>query len=154
MKHTFILFFLFISASAFGQEIPKPSEIPDTCKTPAVENNCIYNDTWVETEAEFPGGEKAYLKYMKKHTKFPKEAVKNKVGGKVLVQFIVEKDGSISNVKLNESVKTNDKEKQKFADMINNEAIRVICSMPKWKPATYNGKPVRMRFVAKLNFNI
>ncbi|MBQ3364303.1 MAG: TonB family protein [Muribaculaceae bacterium] len=84
----------------------------------------VYISTDVEQMPQFPGGEVALMKYIDSHINYPPEAAKNNVKGKVVVQFVVKKDGSIGEVKVLRSV---DKDLDK-------EAIRVVKSLPKFTP--------------------
>lgn len=93
--------------------------------------------------AAFNGGEKALKKYLKKKTYFPLDVPDN-VEGKVLVTFIVEKDGSVTNVKVIKSAHSS----------LSNEAIRVIKRMPKWIPGKKDGNLVRTKFVMPFVFSI
>lgn len=99
----------------------------------------------VEDMPEFPGGGMpALMEYLSKNIKYPKAAQKNGTQGRVTVQFVVEKDGSISNVKTLRGV---DQELDK-------EAIRVISTMPKWKPGTQRGEAVRVKFTVPIAFRL
>ena len=93
---------------------------------------------------QFPGGQIAMLQYLMKNIKYPEQAVKEGIQGRVTVRFIVEKDGSISDVKPVLSVHP----------LLNKEAVRVVKSMPKWTPGKQNGKPVRVRFVVPVMFKL
>ena len=98
----------------------------------------------VEVMPQFPGGQIAMLQYLMKNIKYPEQAVKEGIQGRVTVRFIVEKDGSISDVKPVLSVHP----------LLNKEAVRVVESMPKWTPGKQNGKPVRVRFNLPVMFKL
>lgn len=98
----------------------------------------------VEVMPQFPGGQIAMLQYLMKNIKYPEQAVKEGIQGRVAVRFIVEKDGSISDVKPVLSVHP----------LLNKEAVRVVKSMPKWSPGKHNGKPVRVRFNLPVMFKL
>lgn len=98
----------------------------------------------VEVMPQFPGGQIAMLKYIMENIKYPKQAMKEGIQGRVTVRFIVEKDGSISDVKPILSVHP----------LLNKEAVRVVESMPKWSPGKQNGKPVRVRFNIPVMFKL
>lgn len=98
----------------------------------------------VEVMPQFPGGQIAMLQYLMKNIKYPEQAVKEGFQGRVTVRFIVEKDGSISDVKPVLSVHP----------LLNKEAVRVVKSMPKWTPGKQNGKPVRVRFNLPVMFKL
>jgi protein TonB len=93
----------------------------------------------------FPGGNPAMYKFIQKNMKFPLRGKDNTLAGSVYVTFVVEKDGHVSNV---EALKTafNCRE-------CNEEAIRVVRSMPVWKPGKQNGDPVRVKFNLPIKIN-
>lgn len=98
----------------------------------------------VEVMPQYPGGQIAMLKYIMENIKYPEQAMKEGIQGRVAVRFIVEKDGSISDVKPILSVHP----------LLNKEAVRVVESMPKWTPGKQNGKPVRVRFNVPVMFKL
>ena len=98
----------------------------------------------VEVMPQFPGGQIAMLQYIMENMKYPEQAMKEGIQGRVTVRFIVEKDGSISDVKPVLSVHP----------LLNKEAVRVVKSMPKWTPGKQNGKPVRVRFNLPVMFKL
>ena len=97
-----------------------------------------------EVLPEFPGGEKAMLKWLGSNVKYPALAAENNIQGRVMVSFVVERDGSVSNVKVDRGVDPS----------LDKEAVRLVQSMPKWKPGMYNGKPVRCRFRLPVTFKL
>ena len=99
----------------------------------------------VEQMPEFPGGEKALRAFLEENVKYPTIAKENGIFGRVICQFVIEKDGSITDVK---AVRSSG---ERSLDI---EAIRVIKSMPKWKPGMQKNKPVRTRFTLPINFSI
>ena len=99
----------------------------------------------VEQMPEFPGGDKALWTFLVENVKYPSVAKENGIYGRVICQFIVEKDGSISNV---EAVKSSGERS------LDNEAIRVIKMMPKWKPGRQQKEPVRVRYTLPINFSL
>ena len=88
-----------------------------------------------ELHPEFPGGEIACMKFLLENVKYPRYARKHKIEGKVVLRFIIEKDGSISNVEILRSV----------ASCLDKEAMRVVRLMPKWRPGIQNGIIVRAK---------
>ncbi len=99
----------------------------------------------VEVMPEFPnGGMPGFMKYLGKNVKYPIEAHANNIEGRVVVHFIVNKDGSISNVGLTRSVDP----------LLDKEAIRVISDMPKWKPGMQRGKAVRVKYTVPVMFRL
>ena len=105
-------------------------------------NNMVFDI--VEVMPQYPGGQIAMLKYFMENIKYPEQAMKKGIQGRVAVSFIVEKDGSISDVKPVLSVHP----------LLNKEAVRVVKSMPKWSPGKQNGKPVRVRFNVPVMFKL
>lgn len=87
----------------------------------------------VEIESEYPGGAGAWSKYIQKNLVYPEEAYSNKVMGNVIVQFIVDKQGYVTNVGLAKSAEF----------YLDREALRLISASPQWTPAIQNGKPVK-----------
>jgi len=96
----------------------------------------------VEQMPEFPGGMEALVKYMAENMKYPEDAKKQLVEGRVLVQFIVETDGSVSNTEVLKRV----------FPSLDAEAVRVISGMPKWIPGKQNGKVVRVKYTIPVSF--
>ena len=98
----------------------------------------------VEDMPAFPGGMEAMMAFLIENVKYPADAKKQKVDGRVLVNFVVEKDGSITEVKVI---------KPAFPSL-DAEAIRVVKAMPKWKPGYQNGQAVRVLFTLPINFSL
>ena len=97
-----------------------------------------------ETDAEFPGGLEAMYKWIADQLKYPEECIAKNIQGRVTTQFVVDIDGSITDIKV---LKSPD-------DLLSQEAIRIVKAMPKWKPATYDSKPVRRDLRIPLNFRL
>lgn len=95
----------------------------------------IYKPDQVEQRAMFPGGQDGMLSFMMQHMKYPKEAEKDKAQGTVVVHFVVESNGSISNVMVPDSLKVH--------PVLDAAAVQLVKKMPKWKPAMLKGKAVR-----------
>lgn len=89
----------------------------------------------VDEKPSFPGGESAMKSYLNSNVKYPVEAQENCIQGRVIVQFIIEKDGSISDVKISRSVDPS----------FDREALRVVKAMPKWNPGKLQGIPARVK---------
>lgn len=98
----------------------------------------------VEQLPEYPGGMSALMKWLTNNLKYPYIAQKNKKQGKVIVAFIINKDGSGSDLKLVKGIDAN----------LDREVLRVINMMPKWKPGTDKGKPCRTYFCIPVVFNL
>lgn len=99
----------------------------------------------VESMPEFPGGQQALFKYINENVKYPVIAQENGIQGRVICQFVVNKDGSIVDIEVVRSGGD---------PSLDKEAIRVIKSMPKWKPGKQRGKPVRVKFTVPINFKL
>lgn len=98
----------------------------------------------VEQQAEFPGGQAALMKWLGNNIRYPEAAAQNDIQGRVIVKFVVEKDGSIGNVTV---VKGVDKD-------LDREAVRVCKKMPKWQPGKNNGVAVRSYFNLPVTFKL
>ena len=98
----------------------------------------------VEQMPEFPGGQEGLVNYLVENLNYPEKAKAKKITGKVYVSFVVEKDGSISNVKVLRDIGYGCGE----------EAVRVVKAMPRWKPGMQRGKNVRVQYTLPLNFQL
>ena len=98
----------------------------------------------VENMPIFPGGDLGLMKYIQKHVKYPAIAKEYNITGKVYVSFIVDKSGSVTNVKIVRGVDKN----------LDAEAVRVVKSLPKYKPGKQRGKSVRVMFTIPINFTL
>ena len=98
----------------------------------------------VEKMPEYPGGSAALFEYLNGNVKYPADAKKQKIEGRVLVTFVVNTDGSITDI---EVVK-------KAFPSLDTEAVRVISGMPKWIPGEQKGKKVRVKYTVPLNFRL
>jgi protein TonB len=98
----------------------------------------------VEEMPEFPGGMGECMKFLGKNIKYPTISQENGVQGKVIVQFVVNKDGTVVDPVVVRSVDP----------YLDKEALRVINSMPKWKPGKQRGKPVRVRYTVPVTFRL
>ena len=98
----------------------------------------------VEDMPEFPDGIEAMIQFISNNIQYPADAQKQKIDGRVLVNFVVEKDGSITKVKVI---------KPTFPSL-DAEAVRVVKAMPKWKPGYQKGQAVRVQFTMPINFSL
>lgn len=141
----------------------------------------VYNDDdddpvfeVTEEPAQYPGGQAALMQFLAQNIRYPKIAAENGVQGRVLVQFVIEKDGSLSNFavvkKSGDTITKNaqsgitvnalgsateeSKVPQEAFDAINAEAVRVLREMPKWIPAKQRGQEVRMRYTLPITFRL
>ena len=98
----------------------------------------------VEKSPEFPGGNDSLYAFIGRNIKYPEMAKKNKIEGRVFVTFVIEKDGQISSAKILRDI----------GGGCGEEAIRMVNSMPKWKPGTQRGNPVRVQFNLPIMFQL
>lgn len=96
----------------------------------------------VEQQPEFPGGTSGLAKWLGDNIKYPAEAAKQGIEGRVIVQFVVGIDGTVSNVKLMRPVNP----------LLDHEALRVVTAMPKWTPGKQDGKPVAVKYTIPVTF--
>lgn len=113
-----------------------------TSQSSAQDDNSIHSS--VDQAAQFPGGNAAMMKWLSANIRYPESAQQNNKQGRVVVKFVVEKDGSISQPNVDYGI---DKDLDK-------EAIRVVSSMPKWTPAKSNGVAVRSYYTLPVNFRL
>lgn len=98
----------------------------------------------VEQMPQFPGGPAALVQFLSENIKYPEEAYKNGIQGRVIVTFVVNKDGSISDAKVVKSVDS----------QLDEEALRVAYSMPNWIPGRQNGEPVNVKYTVPITFKL
>jgi periplasmic protein TonB len=122
----FVAFCLIVSKSSFAQEAKK--------------DTTVY--TVVESMPQYPGGDDAMMKYLAINITYPQVAKDKGIQGTVWCTFVVEKDGSVNNVKILRGIGYGCDE----------EVIRVVKAMPKWKPGEKGGKPVRVQYSLPVKF--
>jgi len=98
----------------------------------------------VEDPPQFPGGFQALSDYLNNNIKYPEACRRDSIKGRVIISFVVEKDGSINSSEVVKSVH----------EQLDAEALRVISAMPKWKPGKQRGKTVRVRYTLPVNFRL
>lgn len=128
MKKLFLIVFFmaFVSVNAYSQS--------------KEQDDAVYS--MVSEQPSFPGGMQEMMKFISENRKYPAEAKAKDIHGKVIVAFVVERDGSLSDVKIRRGIGYGCDE----------EAIRLIKSMPKWTPGKQNGKAVRVSFMLPVTF--
>jgi len=119
-------------------ELPPVLQAPEKFEDP----NTIF--VAVEQMPEFPGGGRALFEYLSRNVKYPRLAQETGIRGTVYVSFVVEPDGSISNVKVLRGI----------GGGCDEEAIRVFSTMPRWSPGYQAGRPVRVSFSASISFRL
>lgn len=126
-------------------EIQKETTLtPTETVSENIEKNTETVFTVVEESAMFPGGQDELIKYLALNIKYPKQARVRGVEGLVSVSFVVEKDGSLTDIKLLRDIGSG----------CGQEALRVVKEMPKWKPAKLKGEIVRMQFNLPVKFTL
>ena len=98
----------------------------------------------VEIPPSFPGGQAALLAWIASHVNYPQKAMESRIEGRIIVGFVIECDGSVSQAKIIRSVDP----------LLDDEAIRVVMGMPKWTPGRQNGKNVRVKYNVPVNFRL
>lgn len=113
-----------------------------TCEIPVSDSDEIY--VVVQEQADFPGGVAALYKWIDSHLQYPTAAKENNIQGKVVLRMVIEKDGSVNQVVV----------VRQAHELLDNEAVRLLNLMPKWKPATNQGKIVRSFFTLPIEFKL
>jgi TonB family protein len=136
------------TAPVYGQDLAINKMLQDTTTSERVADTIRDGgiDEFVfginEINPEYPGGEKARMKYLSENMVYPSAARDSGIQGTVYINFVIEEDGSISNVKVVRGI----------GGGCDEEAIRVVQNMPKWKPGTQRGKIVRVSFMMPIKF--
>lgn len=135
---------LFADGTAVSEKMSAEVPIPvlGRMSGPSQDNETVCDNP--EVKPEFPGGEMALIKHLIGTVKYPAQAFENGIEGQVVLSFVVEKDGSLSDIKILRSPD----------ELLTAEAIRVVKTMPKWKPGMQNGKVVRSRFSLPVSFRL
>ncbi len=137
------------ACNSTSKQAPEATTSKKSLKVVALNTNPAQADTSkvfmvVEKMPEFPGGTNKLLNYLATHIKYPTEARKAKIQGRVFVNFIVEKDGSISHVKIIKSIGYG----------CDKEAMNAVKNMPRWIPGQQKGKPVRVSYNLPVKFSL
>ena len=125
-----------------GGEVLKAKEVIAQPEPPKEEETKIFEV--VEQMPSFPGGQAALFEFLSKNIRYPVVAEENGIQGRVIVTFVVERDGSITDVRVAKSVDPS----------LDKEAVRVTKSMPHWNPGMQNGGPVRVKFTLPVTFRL
>lgn len=138
-------------AREIGGQVPEVAEVQQKAEEAKVSDatapadttkNVVYDVT--ETMPQFPGGQGVMMKYLAANIKYPASAVKAKKQGRVIVAFVIQKDGSVTNARI---VKSVDPE-------LDAEALRIVKAMPNWTPGTQDGKPVDVNYTIPVVFSL
>ena len=111
-------------------------------EAPKVEEQKVFDV--VEQMPQFPGGNAALFEYLSKHIKYPVVAEEKRIQGRVIVTFVVERDGSVTDVRVAKSVHA----------FLDKEAVRVVSGMPRWIPGKQNGSAVRVKYTVPVTFRL
>jgi len=141
MKYQFLFFLLIASISSFCQSSDDPPPVVVENKTNQVENKVNQGENLMP---EFPGGAEALFKFIEKNIKYPKYERQNNIQGRVLVGFVINEDGSLSNIKIEKGV----------SDGIDQEAMRVVKLIPNFKPGRRDGLPVKVNYILPIMFKL
>jgi len=146
MKLTLFIFVLSISTIVARAQQPSkgdPSVVIDDNKTvDTTSANHIYVS--VQKEPQFPGGINKFFQYILQNIRYPEEARKNGIEGRVFITLVVEKDGSLSNIHVVRGI----------SKELDAEAVRVLKSCPKWNPGIQNEHPVRVEYTMPITFSL
>ena len=129
------------TVEAIRNDIAVATPPPPPAPKPEVSNKVF---DVVEEMPSFPGGNAALMNFLNNNIKYPVVAQENGVQGRVIIGFVVERDGSITDVKVMRSVDPS----------LDREAQRVVKAMPKWKPGKQNGSAVRVKFTVPVTFKL
>lgn len=137
-------------AREIGEQFPEVAEVQQKAEAKASDaiapadttKNVVYDVT--ETMPQFPGGQEMMMKYLAANIKYPASAVKAKKQGRVIVTFVIQKDGSVTKARIARSV---DPE-------LDAEALRIVKAMPNWTPGTQDGKPVNVKYTIPVIFSL
>ncbi len=122
-----------------GKKEPKSMVV----KTDTIKEDIIFGDI-MEIQPSFVGGEQKLKEYLSKEVVYPEEAKKDSIEGRVVIQFVIDKDGSISDAKVAKSLHP----------LFDNEALRVVKAMPKWIPGKIGGKPMKTKYMLPIKFKL
>lgn len=108
------------------------------------EDNSTYNFLAMENPPTYPGGEKAFRKYLEDNLRVPDQAMEAGVSGRPVVSFLIDKDGTVTDVKV----------ERKVGYGMDEAAIRIIKGSKRWNPGMQNGKPVKVRYMIPISFSV
>ena len=134
-----------ISCSSEASKTDDVKEKADVVEVP-IDKSTTKDEAFavVEQMPEFPGGMKELMTFLKDNIQYPKAAQDKKVQGRVIVQFVVEKDGTPTEFNVLRSIDPD----------LDKEALRVLGEMPKWKPGMQKGQAVRVKYTVPVNFKL
>ena len=118
--------------------------LQDTITSATKNDNAIYTSESVEKVPEFRGGVRAFYSFLAKNVRYPATARQNGTQGRVIVQFVVEKSGALTDVRVLRGI----------GDGCDEEAVRVLQTSPNWLPGVQSGRVVRVRFTVQVSFKL
>ncbi len=142
-KSLMISALLLIAVCVSAQDIVSQDSVAKDTQQEVVSDNRTF--VVVERMPEFPGGQQEMMKFIAENINYPAIAQKKGIQGRAICQFIIDKDGSVTETTVIRSA---------GHPALDNEAIRVINSMPAWKPGMQKGKPVRVKYTLPINFGL
>lgn len=128
-----------VSAITINTTVPSESGAATTSQ-----ESKVFDFVSIETQPSFPGGMDKFYKYLSDNAKYPEDARKNNVQGKVFLSFIVEKTGDLSDIQV----------VRKLGSGTDEEAVRLLSNSPKWTPGIISGKPVRVKYNIPISFTM
>ena len=128
----------------FGQENNNLQKNVSDTSLSSKTNEAKVETQIVEEMPSFPGGEMALLDFVNKNKKYPKEAKRNNIKGKVIVTFVVDKEGNVRDEKIFKGI----------GGGCDEEALRIVQLMPRWTPGKQNGRPVNVLFHLPIGFGL
>jgi len=134
-----------VETEAEAEEVPAIDEAnaeEQVTKEPAPQSKKVYES--VEQMPEFPGGVEGLMKYLYQNIQYPPMAAQNKIGGRVVLQFVIDETGQVGDVKVVRSV----------SEEVDAEAVRVVKSLPKFEPGRQNGEPVAVWYTLPVMFKL
>lgn len=126
----------------FGGFIAAESNAQSKKDTPVTDTDRVTSVFYIEPQPQFPGGDKAFKKFLAKNLKWPDGDIDAE--GSVIITFLVRKDGTTTNFKVLRGIHP----------IFDQEAMRVLKKMPKWKPKIQNGKPVACNYTLPVRFGV
>jgi TonB family protein len=142
MKHLYISILLLMTIPLYSQENKANEYRTIIINGNELQTNGIDTIIIVNPMPEFPGGQRKMMEFLNRNLRYPETASKDNIKGKVVLRFSVSAQGEIGNIEVVKSVRED----------VDNEAIRVIKKMPKWKPGEQHGKPVRVWYTLPISF--
>ena len=128
-----------VDAASQSDDVKTKEQAPEETEP---QSKKVYNS--VEQMPEFPGGAAGLMRYLQENIKYPPEAAKNNIEGRVIVQFIIDETGQVGEIKVVRPI----------SDELDAEAVRVVKTLPKFEPGRQDGKPVAVWYTLPVSFNI